>query len=75
MSDNRDIRLALVGDEHLDLYRNNAWFKSAVDTLADMLPLMVNGFAAEAVEQNGKREALMHVLRTQAGPSFTGPGA
>lgn len=43
----RDLIEGLVGDRQR-LYRTNAVFKSAVDTLAAMLPLWVDGLAAHA---------------------------
>ena len=45
-----DLRRALVAGNR-GLYLTNAHFRHAVDVLAQMLPAMVDGLAAAAVEQ------------------------
>lgn len=40
------VRHALVGPEHLDLYTRSPSFKYSIDTLARLLPPMIDGVAA-----------------------------
>jgi len=43
------LRQGLVGDKHAHLYCTSASFRQSVDTLAMMLPAMIDGLAARAV--------------------------
>lgn len=53
----RVIALALAAG-HVDLYVNSPSFHDAVDTLAALLPAMVDGLAAQANAQDAQRETL-----------------
>lgn len=50
------LRGALVAD-HVELYMRNAWFHQGVDALARFLPLLVEGLALQAEEQNKRLQA------------------
>lgn len=65
--DQFDIRAGLVG-KHERLYVMSADFHAAVDTLAQMLPAMVDGLAAAARERGAAtsaavRDALLGISR------------
>lgn len=53
----------LVGEKHYDQYRNNALFCRAVDTLIQMLPAMIDGFALNASDEEARQVRLEQLMR------------
>lgn len=57
---------AILGEDSakVQLYRTSARFRSAVATLAQMIPMMVDGFAVDAAEYDQQHadavKAMMH---------------
>ena len=51
----------LVGP-HVRLYRTNVVFHNAIDTLAAMLPAMVEGLMADAEKREVERQRLMEQI-------------
>lgn len=71
-----DLRRGLAG-KHEDLYRRSPSFKAAIDGMASLLPLMVNGLAAESREQDARQLAAVEMLNatvTPMPPLRPGPG-
>lgn len=61
--------VGLVGDED-HLYRTSAAFRTAIDTLAQMLPVWVSGFARDAAKVDERVNAM---IKTQLhGPLSNG---
>ena len=58
---NRELIAALVGDR-TDLYHRSATFYHGINTLAQMLPMMVDGLALNAEHSDAEREAAMAAL-------------
>jgi hypothetical protein len=64
----------LVREEHRDLYQHSAVFHAAVDQLARMLPVWVDGLAALAVQEDANTEAAVAKLeRAGLGASIPRP--
>ncbi len=57
------IRDALVTRQHEGLYAMNADFRAAIDALAWMLPLMVNGLADDAESKEAQRRKMRDILQ------------
>lgn len=54
---------ALVGDK-LHLYQTSSSFHAAMNTLADMLPVWVEGFAGGARQADARMQSLIMGLRS-----------
>ncbi|WP_020142339.1 hypothetical protein [Terracoccus sp. 273MFTsu3.1] len=63
----RDIVRALTVDRG-HLYMHSPYFKTAIDTLATMLPLWVEGIAAQATEQDRQYHRAMESIRLDMQP-------
>lgn len=60
---------SLVGEAHKRDYLTSAVFKASIDTLAEMLPVWVDGMAAHAAENDAKWRAAT-ALAMQMPPTF-----
>jgi hypothetical protein len=60
----------LVGD-HLQLYRTNSIFKLTIDTLADMLPIWIEGLAQHSIKQYEQIQQRMPVVQLNMTPDKT----
>jgi hypothetical protein len=60
--DVRDAILTGLVGNRVDLYHVNAEFKAAVHTLAEMLPLMVDGLAANHEREQGRRAEIGRLM-------------
>ena len=67
MTDAR-IAHALVEERHQALYMNSALFHTSVDTLAQMLPLWLDGLAAHAADHQDQYNKTLRTLREGLGP-------
>lgn len=54
---------ALVDDDHVELYHESASFRYAVDAIAQLLPPMVKGIAAEARETDAANATRAYAMR------------
>lgn len=64
----RMLTRGLVGP-HIELYQRSAWFKSAIDVLAEqMLPSMVDGMAMAAEKKERDRVVDYNELMTRPHP-------
>lgn len=65
------IRRALVGQRHIERYNRSATFRAKVDVLAELLPTMIDGLAAEAdqISHDQQRE----MLRLMSFPIWQSP--
>jgi hypothetical protein len=59
---NRALIEGLVGPEHVVLYRQNAVFRSGIDTLAQLLVPMVDGLAAYSTGRAEHMDQLRRLL-------------
>jgi hypothetical protein len=68
------LREGLVGLRHRDLYLHNAEFHSQIDALNQMLPLMVDGLALQAVTVGDwqDKELVERLFTTRRQPADTG---
>lgn len=55
----------LVGDRHRDKWHHSPTFKAAVETLAGMLPAMVDGLARESEQQDARVRQMEHLFSQQ----------
>jgi hypothetical protein len=55
--------IANLVEEHVMAYRTSPWFRTAVDTLAHFLPMLVDGLAARAEEQDRDLRADVEALQ------------
>lgn len=55
----------LVGDANLDLWHNSPWFHAQIVGLAQLLPFMVDGIAAEARRLQERDHDHMQRLMTE----------
>ena len=64
MSPEEQHRMLVTGlaDQHLDLYRTNAWFRASVDQFALMLPLLVDGLASHANDRQEEQDKAYRAL-------------
>lgn len=62
-----DLAHYLAGD-HSELWMTSPSFRAMVTTLAEMLPLMVNGMAAEAEKKDAIHAELMKAVMRPLGP-------
>jgi hypothetical protein len=70
----RVLRQALVPPRHGALYQNSAAFHSAIDTLARMLPVWVDGLALECSRlQADVAENVQLAMRGQVTPDIDVP--
>jgi len=51
----RELIKAMVGEDYRHLYTHNAWFRTGVDTFAQMVPIFLDGLATQAA---GKDEEM-----------------
>lgn len=58
LSNREALIVGLVGEE-VHLYRTSAAFRTAIDTLAQMLPVWVAGFARDAAKVDSRMDALI----------------
>jgi hypothetical protein len=63
----RQLQNGLIGDlveeRHVTAYRTSPWFRTAVDTLAQFLPMLIDGLAARAEEQDRDLKADAEALQ------------
>ena len=68
MTENGLVR-ELVGEKHLDLYRNSGTFYHGLNALCDLLPAMVDGLALNAnAEGERQRLAMQELLKMKPLP-------
>ena len=60
---------ALVG-QHVGLYYESAEFHAGIETLARMLPAMVDGLAATAAEGQADYRARLRAIEQAPSPTF-----
>lgn len=70
-----ELRIALVGEEHRELYLNDGYFRQSIDFLASMLPAMVRGLADAAEESAAKRRETIRELMSGTWSVFPDPNA
>lgn len=65
----RHLIQGLVGDKHLDLWHNSPHFHAGVKVLAQLLPMMVDGMAADAREkQRANHDYAQRMMREAQRP-------
>lgn len=68
------LRRALVGQRHLERYHRSATFHAKVDVLAELLPTMIDGLAAEADQITAEQQREMLRIMNSTSWQFPNPG-
>lgn len=68
----KDITVALIGDEHRDLYLTDAGFRYGIDVLAAMLAMWVDAMAEKAVLDMARQVATIKATE-RVSPMFQVP--